>query len=122
MPARPGAQSGELQLAAGAEEGATSVLDRFDTQRELTGQLKKRRDREEELGGTTSLEHNLVRENEHARLGEKISVHMLRLDDGEDLAVDQIKHLFPHISRDFLEPKGAGLARQVGGRRAEPYF
>ena len=54
------------RLPTGAEEGATSVLNRFHTQRELTGKLKKRRDGEEELGGAASLDDDFVRVDEEA--------------------------------------------------------
>ncbi|XP_009147342.2 putative lipid phosphate phosphatase 3, chloroplastic isoform X2 [Brassica rapa] len=54
------------RLPPGAEEGATSVLNRFHTQRELTGQLKKRRDGEEELGGAASLDDDFVRVDKEA--------------------------------------------------------
>src|SRR4051812_29432719 len=47
---------------------------------------------------------------------------MFRLDDGENLAVDQIKHVLPNLRRNLLQPKRAGLSGQVRSGRTEPYF
>ena len=58
------------RLPSRAEEGATSVFNRLDTQRELTGELEKRRDGEEELGGAASLDDDFVRVDKEAGLRE----------------------------------------------------
>jgi hypothetical protein len=84
--------------------------------------LEKTSETPEEGSGTTGLQHDLVGEDEHARLGEQVSIDVLRLNDGQDLAVDEVEHLLPDLSRHLLEAQWAGLTRQVGGRRAEPYF
>ncbi|WZY93192.1 hypothetical protein YC2023_065521 [Brassica napus] len=60
-----------------AEEGATSVLDGLDTQRELTSQVKERRDREEELGGATSLYDDFVGVDKEAGLRENARVEVI---------------------------------------------
>ncbi|WZZ63777.1 hypothetical protein YC2023_075147 [Brassica napus] len=60
-----------------AEEGTTSVLDGLDTHRELTGQVKERRDREEELGGATSLYDDFVGVDKEAGLREDARVEMI---------------------------------------------
>ncbi|KAH0852547.1 hypothetical protein HID58_093930, partial [Brassica napus] len=62
---------------AQAEEGATSVLDGLDTQRELTSQVKERRDREEELGGATSLYDDFVGVDKEAGLRENARVEVI---------------------------------------------
>ncbi|KAH0872098.1 hypothetical protein HID58_069460 [Brassica napus] len=62
---------------AQAEEGTTSVLDGLDTHRELTGQVKERRDREEELGGATSLYDDFVGVDKEAGLREDARVEMI---------------------------------------------
>ncbi|KAF3529545.1 hypothetical protein DY000_02037304 [Brassica cretica] len=64
-------------MAARAEEGATSVLDGLDTQRELTGQVKERRDREEELDGATSLYDDFVGVDKEAGLREDARVEVI---------------------------------------------
>ncbi|CAN6832378.1 unnamed protein product [Brassica oleracea var. botrytis] len=69
-----------------AEEGATSVLDGLDTQRELTGQVKERRDREEELGGATSLYDDFVGVDKEAGLREDARVEVIV---GEEETISQ---------------------------------
>ncbi|WZZ49198.1 hypothetical protein YC2023_049305 [Brassica napus] len=69
-----------------AEEGATSVLDGLDTQRELTGQAKERRDREEELGGATSLYDDFVGVDKEAGLRANARVEVIV---GEEETISQ---------------------------------
>ena len=76
----------------------------------------------EEGSGTAGLQHDLVREDEHARLREKVGIDVLRLNDRQNLAVDKVQHLLPDLSRHLLETKRTGLTGQVGSRGAEPYF
>ncbi|WZY69528.1 hypothetical protein YC2023_001768 [Brassica napus] len=60
-----------------AEEGVTSVFDGLDTQRELTSQVKERRDREEELGCATSLYDDFVGVDKEAGLRENARVEVI---------------------------------------------
>jgi hypothetical protein len=57
---------------------------------------------EKKSGSSTSLENDLVRKDKHARLGEKVSVHVVRLEDRQNLAVDHVKHGNPGISWNGL--------------------
>ncbi|CAF2041824.1 unnamed protein product [Brassica napus] len=52
-------------------------LDGLDTQRELTSQVKERRDREEELGGATSLYDDFVGVDKEAGLREDARVEVI---------------------------------------------
>ena len=80
------------RLAARAEEGAASVLDGLDTQRELTGQLKKRRDGEEELGGATRLDDDFVRVDKEAGLREDVRVQVIVGERGHDLTCSRSEY------------------------------
>ncbi|RII21950.1 hypothetical protein CUC08_Gglean001120 [Alternaria sp. MG1] len=71
---------------------------------------------------SAGLEHHLVGEDEHARLGQEVCIDMLRLDDGENLAVDQIEHVLPGIRRHLLQSSWTGLSRQFSSGSAEPYL
>ncbi|CAF2069037.1 unnamed protein product [Brassica napus] len=53
------------------------VLDGLDTQRELTGQVKERRHREEELGGATSIYDDFVGVDKEAGLREDARVEVI---------------------------------------------
>ena len=73
-------------------------------------------------GSAASLEDKLVREDEHARLGEQVGIHVAGLNDREHLAVDQIQHLLPGILGHGLEAKRRGRRRQRLLRGREPYL
>ena len=57
---------------------------------------------EKKSGGSTGLENDLVRKDKHARLGEEVSVHVVRLEDRQNLAVDHVKHGNPGVSWNSL--------------------
>lgn len=101
------------RLASRAEEGATSVLDRLDTQRELTGQLKKRRDREEELGGATSLDDDFVRVDKEARLREDVRVQMIVGERRNDLASSRSEYFIKLGSGQSTETKSLGVLEEA---------
>jgi hypothetical protein len=70
----------------------------------------------------TGLEDNLVGEHKHARFGKQIGIYMLGFDDGQHLAVDQIQHFLPGLSRYSLEAIGRSTSRKVSSRGTEPYL
>jgi hypothetical protein len=76
----------------------------------------------EEGSGAASLEDQLVRENKHARLGEQVGVDVAGLNDGQNLAVDQVKHLLPGILGNSLQAQRGGRRRKRLLRWAEPYL
>jgi hypothetical protein len=71
-------------------------------------------------GGAACLEDELVGKDEHAGLGEEVCIHVAVAYDGQNLAVDQIEHLFPRVGRDGLETGRLGRVGQGSSRRAEP--
>ena len=68
----------------------------------------------EQRGGTTSLENDLVGKDEHAGLGEKIGIHMFRLNDGQDFAVDEVQHVLPDFRGHGLKSEWSCRPRYVG--------
>ncbi|KAG2289619.1 hypothetical protein Bca52824_049223 [Brassica carinata] len=91
----------ESRTRAGeSNEGATSVLDGLDTQRELTGQVKERRDKEEELGGATSLYDDFVGVDKEAGLREDARVEVIV---GEEETISQQQECVFRQGWDLVE-------------------
>ena len=61
-------------------------------------------------------------EDEHARLGEKIGIDVGGFDNGQNLAVDQIKHGLPDLGGDGFEPVRLRTVVQFIWRWTKPYF
>ena len=75
---------------------------------------------EEQCRGTTSLQNELVREDEHARLGEQIGIHMLGVKNGQDFAVDHVQHINPGVGGNGLQPIGFCTVWKSIGARGQP--
>lgn len=72
--------------------------------------------------GATGLEDQLVREDEHAGFGQEVGIDVIRLDNGENLAVDEVEHAFPGVRRHGLESIWNRRVDEVIGRRSEPHL
>ena len=101
------------RLASRAEEGAASVFNRLNTQGKLTGQLKKRRDGEEELGGATSLDDDFVRVDKEAGLREDVRVQMIVGERGNDLASSRSEYLVKLGPGQSTETKSLGVLEEA---------
>lgn len=64
---------------------------------------KKTAQAQQQGGGAAGLEDKLVGEHKHARLGKEVGVNVIRVDDGQDLAVDHIQHALPDGGADRLQ-------------------
>jgi len=101
------------RLASRAEEGAASVFNRLNTQGKLTGQLKKRRDGEEELGGATGLDDDFVRVDKEAGLREDVRVQVIVGERGNDLAGSGSEYLVKLGPGQSTETKALGVLEEA---------
>jgi hypothetical protein len=71
----------------------------------IGGNLQHTSEAPEQGRGAASLEDELVGEDEHARLRQEVGIDVFGLDDRENLAVNQIKHVLPDLHGHLFEPE-----------------
>lgn len=131
LPARVGSRLavGEEEVLAAVEDamrggGHLHVVQRSDIVEWETGihsgNAEQAAKAQQQSGRSASLQDDLVGEDEHAGLGEQIGVDVVRFDDGQDLAVDQVQHALPDGGADCLQTIFLGAGGQSIRARGEP--
>ena len=120
---------GEQEVLAAVEDpqrssGNLGVLQRSDVVVGETslggGNAEHQVQTEQQSSGTTGLENDLVGKHKHAGLGKEVGVHILGVDDRQDLAVNQVKHRGPGVRVDGLQATLLNTSRESLGARRKP--
>jgi hypothetical protein len=73
-------------------------------------------------GGPARFQNEFMGPDEHARLGKQVGIDIIRFDNRQDLAVDQVKHILPDVRRHCLEASGNCRPTDIIGAGTEPHF
>ena len=84
--------------------------------------LEDTRETTEQGSRTACLQDDFMGKDEHARLRKKIGIDVLTFDDGQNFAVDEVKHALPDFGGHGLESIRFGTSLKSVGRGTEPYF